>query len=68
MLKKVVIILIVVGLIGTLGTFGLELFWRLQSPNFNIFNWQAGILLWTGAPSMAMLFMGLALANCLRDK
>jgi hypothetical protein len=67
-MRKITITLVIGGLIGTIGTFGLELFWRLQSPTFNIFTWQAGILLWTGAPSMAALFMGLALTNCLRDK
>ncbi|MFA5766435.1 MAG: hypothetical protein WC919_00740 [Candidatus Paceibacterota bacterium] len=39
-------------------SFALELWWRCHSDTFNLFPWQAGVLLWTGTPGMILVIIG----------
>jgi hypothetical protein len=57
-MKTVAIIIFLIGLAGVLASFVLELWWRCHSDNFNLFSWQAGILLWIGTPGIALSILG----------
>ncbi|MFA5767481.1 MAG: hypothetical protein WC919_06150 [Candidatus Paceibacterota bacterium] len=57
-MKIISSLVFVTGLAGIFTSFALELWWRCHSDTFNLFTWQAGVLLWTCMPGMVLTIIG----------